>query len=127
MRSNVIISVGGFNAALSIALGAFAAHGLQQHLDAANLQTFKTAADFHLWHALGLILIGLIAEKQTSTSYTSVAWLMLIGIMLFSGSLYVLAVSGIRWLGWITPFGGMAFIIAWTWLAWAALRHAKPD
>ena len=123
MRPNVIISVGSFNAAIAIALGAFAAHGLQHHLDAHNLQTFKTACDYHLWHALGIILIGLIAQKQiTSDNYSRVAWLMLAGILLFSGSLYLLSTSGIRWLGWITPFGGMTLIIAWCWLGFLTLK-----
>ena len=120
MRANVIISVGSFNAAIAIALSAFAAHGLQQHLDANSLQTFKTACEFHLWHGLGIILLGLIAHIQTTISSSSIAWLMLIGIILFCGSLYLLSTIGIRWLGWITPFGGIAFIAAWTWLAWSA-------
>lgn len=123
MRSNVIISVGSFNAAIAIALGAFAAHGLQHQLDAHHLQTFKTACDYHLWHALGVILIGLIAQKQINSDYSRVAWLMLMGIVLFSGSLYVLSTSGIRWLGWITPFGGIALIIAWLWLGILTLKN----
>ena len=122
MRPNVIISLGSFNAAFAIVMAAFAAHGLQQHLDAHNLQTFKTACDFHFWHALGLILIGLVAHRHVPRSCARIAWLMLAGILLFSGSLYLLSISGIRWLGWITPFGGMAFILAWLWLGVATLR-----
>lgn len=125
MRPNVIISVGSFNAAIAIALGAFAAHGLEQHLDANNLQTFKTACDFHLWHALGVILIGLIAQRHTVKGYSRIAWLMLSGILLFCGSLYLLSTLGIPWLGWITPFGGMAFILAWLWLGLLSLKSSN--
>lgn len=116
MRSNVIISVGSFNAAIAIGLGAFAAHGLEQHLDTHYLQTFKTACDFHFWHALGLMLIGLIAQSKSPATCSRIAWLILTGIILFCGSLYLLSTTGVRWLGWITPFGGMAFILAWLWL-----------
>ena len=69
MKHNVIISVGSFNAALAIALGAFAAHGLEQRLDARSIEIFNTAADFHFWHAAGLILVGLIAKNSTQSSY----------------------------------------------------------
>ena len=89
MRANVIISIGSFNAAIAIALSAFAAHGLQDHLDANNLQTFKTACDFHLWHGLGIMLIGLVAHNQTTANTTYIAWLMLLGVILFCGSLYL--------------------------------------
>ncbi len=122
MKHNVIISVGSFNAALAIALGAFAAHGLEQHLDERSIQVFNTAADFHFWHALGIILVGLIAKNLTSDNYSTIAGLMNLGIILFCGSLYVLSTTGIKWLGMITPFGGTAFIIAWLWLAWKTLR-----
>ena len=127
MRANVIISVGSFNAAIAIALGAFAAHGLEQHLDTHYLQTFKTACDFHFWHALGLILIGLIARTQSHPDYSRIGWLMLGGILLFCGSLYLLATTGVRWLGWITPFGGMAFILAWLWLGAVTLLARNAE
>ena len=122
MKYNVIISVGSFNAALAIALGAFAAHGLEQHLDERSLQVFHTAADFHFWHALGLILVGIIAKNSPQSNYSGIAGLINIGIILFCGSLYVLSTTGMKWLGMITPFGGSAFIIAWCWLAWKSLR-----
>lgn len=121
MSPNVIISVGSFNAALAITLSAFAAHGLQQHLDNHQLQTFKTACEFHLWHGFGITLLGLITPSIRSVS--RIAWLMLSGILLFCGSLYVLSTTGLRWMAWITPFGGVAFIAAWIWLSWAALKN----
>ena len=122
MKHNVIISMGSFNAALAIALGAFAAHGLEKHLDERSIQVFNTAADFHFWHALGIILIGVIAKNSAKTNYSAIAGLMNLGIILFCGSLYVLSTTGLKWLGMITPFGGSAFIIAWLWLAWKTLH-----
>lgn len=127
MRDNVIISVGSFNAALAIAAGAFAAHGLKDHLDERSLAVFNTAADFHFWHALGLMLVGLIAKNMPQQNFSGPAWLMTAGILLFCGSLYALASTGIAWLGAITPVGGMAFILAWMWLAWRVLRYAGSD
>jgi len=123
MKHNVIISVGSFNAALAIALGAFAAHGLEKHLNERSIQVFNTASDFHFWHALGLILVGLIAKNNPHTNYSGIAGLMNLGIVLFCGSLYVLSTTGMTWLGIITPFGGTSFIIAWSWLAWKSLRQ----
>ena len=123
MRDNVIISIGSFNAALAIGLGAFAAHGLKQHLDACSLAIFNTATDFHFWHALGLILVGLMAKNMPQQNFSTPAWLMIAGILLFCGSLYTLAGAGIAWLGAITPFGGVSFILAWVWLAWQVLRR----
>ena len=123
MKHNVIISIGSFNAALAIAFGAFAAHGLEKHLDERSLQVFNTAADFHFWHALGLILIGILAKIDGHSNYSGIAGLMSLGILLFCGSLYILSTTGITWLGMITPFGGTAFIIAWSWLAWCTWRR----
>ena len=124
MKHNVIISVGSFNAALAIALGAFAAHGLENHLDTRSIQVFNTAADFHFWHALGLMLIGLIAKNNPQANYSGIAGLMNLGILLFCGSLYILSTTGMTWLGIITPFGGTSFILAWSWLAWKSLRQS---
>ncbi len=124
MKHNVIISLGSFNAALAIALGAFAAHGLQEHLDERSIQVFNTAADFHFWHALGLVLVGLIARDAPGNRYSLIAGLMLVGILLFCGSLYLLGTTGINWLGMITPFGGLAFIFSWIWLSWILFTNS---
>lgn len=117
MRSNVIISVGAFNAALAILLGAFAAHSLKHQLDDYHLQIFNTAADFHLIHSIGLILVGLIASHYKQVHYSSVSYLLLIGIILFSGSLYALSITALSVLGMITPIGGISFISGWIVLA----------
>ncbi len=124
MRPNVIISIGSFNAALAIMLGAFAAHGLKKQLDSYSLDIFNTAADFHLIHAIGLILLGLIAHKYRHISSSLLSYLLILGIILFSGSLYALSISGWTILGMITPFGGMSFIVAWTLLSYQMITSA---
>jgi len=113
-----LISAGALCAALSVALGAFAAHGLKTRLPAEMLAVFQTGVQYQFYHSLGLILIGLIVMNVKSTGLLSAAGLlMLAGILLFSGSLYVLSTTGIRSIGMVTPIGGAAFILAWLMLA----------
>jgi uncharacterized membrane protein YgdD (TMEM256/DUF423 family) len=115
--------VGGLNALLAVVLGAFGAHGLKPRLSSEMLTVYHTGVDYHMWHALGLVLVGLLGAHYTGSALLAWAgWLMLAGILLFSGSLYLLSVTGIRWLGAITPFGGLAFIIAWALLVIALWR-----
>jgi uncharacterized membrane protein YgdD (TMEM256/DUF423 family) len=112
--AKVFLILGGFNAALVVLLGAFGAHGLKARMTAEMLAVFQTGVHYHLFHALGLVAVGLVATQISDSAYLRwSAWLMLAGIILFSGSLYVLSISGLRWLGMITPFGGMSFIAAW--------------
>ena len=115
MHKQLIIS-GSISALLAVALGAFAAHGLKQHLDEYELGIWQTAVDYQMTHSLGLILIGLLA-KSFSINLNKPGFIMLTGILIFSGSLYALSLSGIKTLGMITPIGGMCFLIAWAWLA----------
>ena len=108
---------------LAVILGAFAAHGLKKSLSADLLTVFYTAVQYHFYHALGLLAVGLIATQVPASGWIKLsAWLMFTGIVLFSGSLYLLAVSGIRWLGMITPVGGVCFILAWMSVAVAILK-----
>ena len=111
---------------LAVALGAFAAHGLRGRLDAHMAEVFQTGARYHFFHALGLGLVAALARQYPHSKTLNLAgWLMLAGIVVFSGSLYVLSVSGLSWLGMVTPFGGLAFLAAWALLAWFALREAE--
>ncbi len=108
------VVLGALNALLAVVLGAFGAHGLKNQLNPEMLAIYYTGVEYHTWHALGLILIGLLSTQLPGNAW--LAWaggFMLAGILLFSGSLYILSIAGIRWLGAITPFGGMAFITAW--------------
>ena len=112
--AKVFLILGSINAALVVLLGAFGAHGLKARMTAEMLSVYQTGIHYHLFHALGLIAAGLVATQISDSSYLRWSgWLMLVGIILFSGSLYLLSVSGLRWLGMITPFGGISFIIAW--------------
>lgn len=118
--SRTFLLLGSINALLAVGLGAFGAHGLQKILSEQALQTWHTAVQYHFYHALGLLLIALLVEKLPAA--VNAGWLMFAGILLFSGSLYVLSLSGIKILGAITPFGGLCFLAAWLWLAVLAYR-----
>ncbi|MCW8936264.1 MAG: DUF423 domain-containing protein [Gammaproteobacteria bacterium] len=120
MYKQLIIS-GVINAFIAVALGAFAAHGLKQSLGAYELGIWQTAVDYQMAHALGLILIGLLANNL-KINLNKPGWIMLAGIVLFSGSLYILSLSGIKALGMVTPLGGMCFLIAWLWLGVSVYR-----
>jgi uncharacterized membrane protein YgdD (TMEM256/DUF423 family) len=112
--AKLFLILGGINAALVVMLGAFGAHGLKARLTAEMLAVYQTGVHYHLFHALGLLVVGLVASQIADSVWLKWSgWLMLAGIILFSGSLYVLSVSGMRWLGMVTPFGGVAFIAAW--------------
>lgn len=109
--------------ALAVGLGAFGAHGLRNQISEAMLQTYKTGVEYHFYHALGLLLIGVLAVTIPSTLLKWSAICLTAGIVLFSGSLYVLSISGIKWLGAITPFGGLSFIAGWLLLFIAVWKH----
>ncbi|MCC6609737.1 MAG: DUF423 domain-containing protein [Burkholderiales bacterium] len=113
--------------ALGVALGAFGAHVLDGRLAPGLVRAYRTGVEYHLVHGLGLLAVGAMALRVPASR--PLAWagaLMAAGIVLFSGSLYLLALTGARWLGAVTPFGGVAFIAAWVTLAYAALR-ARGD
>ena len=119
----LFISLGSLNAMLAVMLGAFGAHALKERLSPEMMEVFHTGVQYHFYHALGLILIGLVAYHFPESVWLKWAgWLMFAGIVLFSGSLYILAGTGIRWLGAITPVGGTAFIISWILLTIAVLK-----
>ncbi|MCB1670971.1 MAG: DUF423 domain-containing protein [Gammaproteobacteria bacterium] len=114
----VLAAINGF---LSVALGAFAAHGLTSRLSAQLLSTFQTGVQYHMYHTLALLGVGALSiHYPASTALRSSGLLFQAGILIFSGSLYVLALSGVRWLGAITPIGGLAFLAGWAVLAWFA-------
>ena len=111
--------------ALAVIFGAFGAHGLRERLDAASTHVYETAVLYHFFHALGMLFVsmmpklGYLSARQTNW----VCALLLAGMVLFSGSLYALALTRIEPLGIITPFGGLSFIAAWVALAWMLLRN----
>ena len=111
--------------ALAVALGAFAAHGLKAVLSERLLEVFQTGVDYQFWHVGALLVTGLLQQRQNSRGLKVSALAFLAGIVCFSGSLYVLALSGIHWLGAITPLGGTAFIIGWLSLAVSIFQQDK--
>jgi len=116
-----LIALGAVNAALAVAAGAFAAHGLRDRLEARALEVFETAARYQMYHALAMVLAGVIATRGLAGAGTA-GWIFQVGIVVFSGSLYALALTDVKVLGAITPLGGIAFLAGWTWLAWSAWR-----
>ncbi len=118
---NIFIGLGALNAFISVGFGAFAAHKLKLSLPSDQLAIIHTAADYQLYHALGLILVGLLIQRSNTKCNKRAGWFMLVGIVLFSGSLYILGLTGIKWLGMITPVGGVFFLTAWLILMFAHL------
>lgn len=135
------ITLGATLAGLAVAMGAFAAHGLDKvfaekyagqtrivtghavPLAEKFLRDFKTGAEYQMYHALGLIAVGLMAERRASRSAHVAGWCFLLGVLLFSGSLYVLTLTGVTKWGMVTPFGGVLFLVGWAALALAAMRR----
>jgi uncharacterized membrane protein YgdD (TMEM256/DUF423 family) len=121
--AKLFILLGSLSALLAVLLGAFGAHALKNKLSADMLAIFQTGVQYHFYHALGLLVAGLAATHiPESSALKYCGWLMFIGIVIFSGSLYLLSLTGTRWLGAITPIGGVAFIAAWALLAFAIYK-----
>jgi uncharacterized membrane protein YgdD (TMEM256/DUF423 family) len=116
--ANKLVAFGALNGLVAVAAGAFGAHALRQRLEPRALEIFETAARYQMYHALAMVLCGVIAVRGASTA----GWIMQLGIVIFSGSLYVLALTGVKGLGAITPIGGLAFLVGWALLAWSAYR-----
>jgi uncharacterized membrane protein YgdD (TMEM256/DUF423 family) len=121
----IFVLLGSLSAFLGVALGAFGAHGLKTRVTPEMLTVWQTGVQYHLVHALGLVLIGILCELMPGVSLIrNAGWMLLAGSVLFSGSLYIMVLSDIRALGMITPFGGLAFLIGWLLLAIAAWQKA---
>jgi uncharacterized membrane protein YgdD (TMEM256/DUF423 family) len=129
MFSRWVLSAGAGFALLAVVLGAFAAHGLKAMLDAQQLALFETASRYQMYHALALLVVGvMLTNRQFSRSLLKLAALaFILGIILFSGSLYLLALVGVSWLGAITPLGGIAFLSGWLVMMIAALKPVRQN
>ena len=117
MSNPTILVVASFMAALAVGLGAFGAHALEESLSPKRLETWNTAVTYHMWHALaliGLVLVSKVFEVDLTWSLN----LILVGIFIFSGSLYLLCLTDTSWLGAITPIGGICFILGWILAGW---------
>ncbi len=121
MNCNVFVTIGGVLAALAVGLGAIGAHALKSQLAPEQLATFHTAVQYQMYHAIGLVLVGLLNLYQRSRWFDCAGWSMLIGIILFSGLLYAWLASGRRFFVYPVPVGGIAFIIGWVLMTIGAL------
>ncbi len=123
MKPSTITLLAAVLGALAVILGAFGAHGLESRLDARALEIYHTGVTYHVYHALALLALGLSGAPLTQSRFGRIAaWCWLLGIAVFSGSLYALALSGVTMLGAITPIGGVLFIVGWAALAVGAWR-----
>jgi uncharacterized membrane protein YgdD (TMEM256/DUF423 family) len=123
--SRIMLAGGTLAAFLAVALGAFAAHGLRARLAPDLLAVFETGVRYQMYHALALLAAGVLAERRAQTALRVAGWSFACGMLLFSGSLYALALSGVRALGAITPLGGAAFLAGWLALL-HAVTHRAP-
>lgn len=114
--------IGAISAFISVAAGAFGAHGLKSRLTPEMLAVFEVAARYQMYHAFALVAVAWAYTRWPGSLVTASGALFIIGTLLFSGSLYLLSLSGIKWLGAITPLGGVAFLAGWLCLAWAAFK-----
>ena len=124
--ARTFLILGAANAALAVLLGAFGAHSLKTHLTSDMMAVYQTGLQYHLFHSLGLLAVGFAAKQIGDTVWLRWSgWLMLAGIFIFSGSLYLLSITGLRWLSAVTPLGGIAFIAAWILFAVAVMKGRK--
>ena len=117
-----LVGVGALLGFLGVAAGAFGAHAIRERVTPERLDNWKTAADYQLWHALATIASGLIAVRWASGSAAGAGWCFVAGVVVFSGSLYALALTNRRKLGAVTPIGGVLFLVGWALLVVAAIR-----
>lgn len=116
--AKLFITLASLSGMLAVVLGAFGAHALKSRIDDYALGVFETAVQYHFYHSFALLAVGVIALSQPQTTLLKTSgWLFVLGILVFSGSLYLLSLTGVRWLGAITPLGGLAFIGGWACLA----------
>ncbi len=128
MQARHIAAYGALNMFIAIACGAFGAHALKKILSADMLAIWHTAVQYQMAHALGMLLIVALAPRWLPTrALSKIGIAFLFGIVVFSGSLYGLALTGVRWLGAITPIGGVAFLMAWSLLGWTMLERKEAN
>ena len=123
MNARIVLGSAALFLAAGVALGAFGAHALKAKLGPDLMAVYQTAVQYHFWHALGLLAVGvLLLHRPDSGALITAGWLLVAGLLLFCGSLYVLALTGARGWGAVAPVGGIAFLAGWASLAWAAWR-----
>jgi len=118
----IFVGIGAILAFVGVAGGAFGAHALRDRLGVEMLAIFETGVRYQMYHALALVGVGLFATRTTAPQLPVAGWLFVAGTIIFSGSLYLLAITGARWWGAVTPLGGVCFLAGWALFAWAAFR-----
>lgn len=126
MNARILMGLAGLLGALAVVLGAFGAHALRARLSPDLLAIWRTGVEYHFYHVFALIAVAVLASSRPSAWLSAAGWLFLAGIVVFSGSLYALTLSGVRVLGAITPIGGLAFIAGWICFAIAAFSKGEP-
>lgn len=119
----ILLIIGAINGFIAVALGAFGAHGLEGKLTESQLETWNTAVQYQMFHTIAILSVGLLLQKISATSLHWAGWMFLIGIIIFSGSLYIYSITSIKMFAMITPIGGVAFLIGWVLLAVAAFKQ----
>ncbi|MCP3907360.1 MAG: DUF423 domain-containing protein [Oceanicoccus sp.] len=122
--AKTLLIIAAISGLLAVAIGAFGAHGLKGRVTTDLMAVYQTGVQYHFYHTLALLLVGILMLQFPEVSLlTWTGWLFIAGIIIFSGSLYVMALTGIKWLGAITPIGGVAFIAGWLAMAIAVYKH----
>ncbi|MFG6147267.1 DUF423 domain-containing protein [Halobacillus sp. B23F22_1] len=119
----IFLLLGALNGFLAVALGAFGAHGLEGKVSAKGLSQWEKAVNYQMFHTMALFVTGLLMSKIQTGLLTGAGWFFFIGIILFSGSLYIYAPSGIKTFAMITPLGGLSFLVGWILLGYAVMKH----
>lgn len=119
----ILLIIGAINGFIAVAFGAFGAHGLEGKITESKLETWNTAVQYQMFHTIAILAVGMLMQKISASSLQWAGWMFFIGIIIFSGSLYLYSVTSIKTFAMITPIGGVAFLIGWVLLAVAALKH----
>jgi uncharacterized membrane protein YgdD (TMEM256/DUF423 family) len=119
------ISLGALLAGIGVAMGAFGTHGLREKVSERMLETWQTAVQYHVIHAVALVLVGVLAERFAAKALAAVGWLFVTGVILFAGTLYAYVLTGQKFLAMITPLGGVCFIVGWLFLSYKFLREGR--
>lgn len=125
MASRFFAGTGAWFSALAISAGAFGAHALKSRITSDALDIFEIGVRYQMYHAFGIFLVAWLCFAHPDTKPERSGWLFIAGIVLFPGSLYALSLTGIHWLGAVTPLGGICFVAGWVWLGWSLLRTPR--
>lgn len=125
MPASIFLLIAALSGLIAVALGAFGAHGLKGYLAPYLMDVYQTGVQYQFYHTLALLAVAVLALREPGRALSVAGWCFSLGIVLFSGSLYLLALSGTHWLGAVTPIGGLAFLVGWAALAYSAIQLSR--